>query len=192
VNTTIEMGLKFKACKKWVWMDGMQLIDTSTGVACSRLALDAKGRLYLPIGPALWEDECVPNVADPATFGIILGLLETSGEIPDVVTVDKRPSGIWEVKRVYSRKTLGEGPTRFEAVLSAFRGGTETSSLVGFEFPAADGGGYGIRVLAADGGCLTVVPINWASMEVTGEPYKIDDFKASYRYDLRRGRKSES
>lgn len=66
-----------------------------------------------------------------------------------------------------------------------------STDLIGFEFPAADGMGYGIRILSADGEYLTIININWRTGAEIGEPHQLLRFKAEYRYNFLQGRKNE-
>jgi hypothetical protein len=72
---------------------------------------------------------------------------------------------------------------------------SDPHGLIGFDVHAADGGDYGHRVLDhdADTHDYVVRPICWSTKELLypdREPEALDDFKITYRYDLRRKEKS--
>lgn len=64
--------------------------------------------------------------------------------------------------------------------------------LVGWEFPAADGGDYGIRLIDFNGaeGVYVNRQIRWSTGEFLDEFVRtITPFKLSYRYDTDNGRR---
>jgi hypothetical protein len=68
-------------------------------------------------------------------------------------------------------------------------------ALIGYDVPAADGGDYGHRVLDYDPDTRDYVvrPIKWSTRELlypNRAPEALDDFKITYRYDLKRKEKS--
>lgn len=68
-------------------------------------------------------------------------------------------------------------------------------NIIGKEVPAADGGNYGHRVLSFDWskGDYIVEAIRWSTGERLGEnsqPKRIDWFKISYRYSIKKARKT--
>lgn len=66
-------------------------------------------------------------------------------------------------------------------------------NIIGKEVPAADGGDYGHRVLDyfPETEDYEVMPIRWSTGEpLSKEPLMIDQFKITYRYDLKKARPS--
>lgn len=57
-----------------------------------------------------------------------------------------------------------------------------------YEYPAADGGNYGFRVLSTDGHTCTGVNVTWSTGTPIGVVYEMTCFKLSYRYRLPAGR----
>ena len=62
--------------------------------------------------------------------------------------------------------------------------------LSDYEYPAADGGNYGFRVLSTDGYACRGVNVTWSTGTPVGVVHEMACFKLSYRYRLAGGREA--
>jgi hypothetical protein len=86
---------------------------------------------------------------------------------------------------------LGEcAPDIDPPVVASKKASSDPHGIIGKDVPAADGSNYGHRVLSYDEDTedYIVQPIQWDTGKPKGDKTDIDQFKISYRYDLKKAR----
>lgn len=129
-----KLSQELISCDDFSWKPGM--LASSEDQDYSRVSLDLKNEVYLPLGPAEWSSFCVPNVEDPATKGIILQMLRDALGNQDVyIANSKNISGItmWHVSNPsFMEKSLyfSSYETEIEAIIFALKDYREDFELI--------------------------------------------------------------